>query len=411
LTQLILPLKMPEKKSFLLGADPEFILLKEGNPFSAEGVIGHGKFNPLDMGNDVVVHEDNILVEFNIKPASNKIEFLKNNLKAVYQIYHQFLKASDLMISKDCYAEFDEKYLYTEQAQSVGCSPEFDAMTCDMMDPPQLSITKARTAGGHVHIGYENENNFDSMMIVKMLDLYLAIPSLILDKDKKRRAIYGKASSYRRTEGVKVEYRTLSNFWLFEKTLLEWVYNVVDKVVNDVLNGVIIDDDTYLRVREVINSNNDEEALKIIAEHSDMILPVGGTVDLLEMVYKDDAYTQEFIGDFSEDVELVPEEKLSEFEKSEQRSSSASAKRRKQSGEFLGDFAIEEANPGMVVKDPFEGYKNYINKKGVNSLESGLKFIPVVEYVHPPVKKADFFDKVSGDEDYFISDNDMDKPF
>lgn len=304
------------KKAFTIGADPEFVILKDGKNFSAEGVIGHGKFNPLDMGNGIAAQEDNILVEFNIEPATNKIDFLRSNLKALYSIWHTFLKDKGLTISKECYAEFDEESLNTEQAQAVGCSPEFDAYTCSMIDPPQLDKTSARTAGGHIHIGYEGENLFDSMSIIKMLDLYLAVPSLILDKDKKRRAIYGKPSSYRRNEGIKVEYRTLSNFWLFDKILIEWVYDVVEKVVNDVLNGTIIDDELYMRVRHTINNNDEDEARKIIAEQSDIIMPTGTSLDLLEQVYNPTKYTEEFIADnISEDIDVVKEEEISQFER------------------------------------------------------------------------------------------------
>lgn len=306
---------MSKRVPFKLGSDPEFILLKNGQPFSAEGVIGHGKFDPLDLGNQVVVHEDNILVEFNIAPANSMTEFLKNNIKAVYTIHNKFLKDKELLISKECYAEFDAQALATEQAQSVGCSPEFDAITGEMLDPPKLAAVPARTAGGHVHIGYPNENLFESMAIIKTLDLYLGIPSLILDPDKKRRALYGKASSFRRTDGVKVEYRTLSNFWLFDKDLMEWVWNVVDKVVNDVLSGVILDDDLYLRVREAINTNNEEEARKIIAETPDMILPKGNSLDILEKIYAEDAFLKEFIdADIAEIADVIDVEEMSEFD-------------------------------------------------------------------------------------------------
>lgn len=330
---------MSKRVPFKLGSDPEFILLKNGQPFSAEGVIGHGKFDPLDLGNQVIVHEDNILVEFNISPANSMTEFLKNNIKAVYTIHKKFLKDKELLISKECYAEFDAQALATEQAQSVGCSPEFDAITGEMLDPPKLAAVPARTAGGHVHIGYPNENLFESMAIIKTLDLYLGIPSLILDPDKKRRALYGKASSFRRTDGVKVEYRTLSNFWLFDKDLMEWVWNVVDKVVNDVLSGVILDDDLYLRVRETINTNNEEEARKIIAETPDMILPKGNSLDILEKIYADDAFLKEFIdADIAEIADVIDDEEMSEFDRKEQAKSIANKQGRRK--RFGGNKAI-----------------------------------------------------------------------
>lgn len=104
------------KKPFSLGSDPELILLSEEGPLSAEGIIGHGKFDPLDLGEGYAVHEDNILVEFNTPPAKNSIEFLRSHVKALKVIHDKFLKDKNIRISKECFAEYDPKYLQTEQA-------------------------------------------------------------------------------------------------------------------------------------------------------------------------------------------------------------------------------------------------------------------------------------------------------
>lgn len=309
---------------FLLGADPEFIIIDpSGAPVSSEGLIGHGKDSPIAIDEEVGVHEDNILVEFNIAPATSSIDFLKKNVKALYLINLLFLKDKNLLISQDCYADFDPQYLDTEQAQAVGCSPEFDAISGDILDPPVFEDgSTGRSAGGHVHIGYPNENLVDSMMIVKMLDLHLGVPSLVLDKDTKRRRLYGKASSYRRNEGLKVEYRTLSNFWLFNKKFIEWVYEVCAKVVNEVLSGTVIDDDTYMRARQVINTNDKAAAEELIIENA-LLMPYGEDVDIVSLLYGEEgSFIKDFVLSKTSDIEIIAEDAESDFEQQVKRPSS-----------------------------------------------------------------------------------------
>lgn len=332
---------------FLIGTDPEVIILGAGGlPVSAEALIGAGKDVPLALNEEVSVHEDNILVEFNIAPAKTAMDFVKKNIMALYLINEQFLKPKGLKISRDCFAEFDAKYLQTEQAMAVGCSPEFDALTGDIIDPPVFMDGFAgRSAGGHVHIGYENENYADSMMLVKMLDLHLGVPSLLLDPDTRRRQIYGKPSSYRRTEGLKVEYRTLSNFWLFEKTLMEWVYEVVAKVVDEVKSGTIIDDDLYITVRQTIENNDVETAQKLISQNS-LLMPYGEKLDVLNLIeQKDNAFLKEFLVADQGQVEVVAVEAESEFEAN-----------RKRHQEFTPSVE-EPALHAPAVKDPVALYE------------------------------------------------------
>lgn len=338
---------------FLIGTDPEMIIVGAGGlPVSAEALIGAGKDVPLVINEEVSVHEDNILVEFNISPAKNAMDFVKKNIMALYLINEQFLKPKGLKISRDCFAEFERKYLVTEQAMAVGCSPEFDALTGDIIDPPVFADGFAgRSAGGHVHVGYENENYADSMMIVKLLDLHLGIPSLILDPDTRRRQIYGKPSSYRRTEGLKVEYRTLSNFWIFEKTLMEWIYEVVAKVVDEVKSGAIIDDDLYITVRQTIENNDIETAQKLISQNA-LLMPYGEKMDILALIEQTDSpFLKEFLVADQGRVEVVAVEAESEFEMN-----------RKRNQEFSPSRVEEPAAHVPVVKDPVAQYEESAQK-------------------------------------------------
>lgn len=302
------------KPDFKIGTDPEVILLLNGEAFSAEGIVGGDKYEPRQLGDGVKVHEDNILVEYNTRPAENKVAFIREIVSSLYQIHHILLKEKGLTISKECFADFDQKYLGTMQAQTIGCTPEFDAATGEMINPPTLEVFTGRSAGGHIHVGYEHENSFDSMMIVKMLDLYLAVPSLLVDKDIRRRQLYGKASSFRRTDGLKIEYRTLSNFWTFNTSLIGWVYDTVAKVVDEVIKGAIIDEDLYMQARQAINTNDFALAQQIIDTYNIPVPQVNGE-DILDAIYADDAFIAEFVENVpGENVEIERHEEESNFE-------------------------------------------------------------------------------------------------
>jgi hypothetical protein len=62
-----------------------------------------------------------------------------------------------------------------------------------------------------------------AMNIAKWMDLLLAVPSVLLDNDKQRRKVYGKAGAFRKKE-YGLEYRTLSNFWISSEERMRWAY-------------------------------------------------------------------------------------------------------------------------------------------------------------------------------------------
>ena len=64
--------------------------------------------------------------------------------------------------------------------------------------------------------------------VVRMMDLFLGIPSIFLDTDetsKERRRIYGHAGSHR-TPDYGLEYRALGNFWFSSPDLTRLMYDL-----------------------------------------------------------------------------------------------------------------------------------------------------------------------------------------
>ena len=99
----------------------------------------------------------------------------------------------------------------------------------DVNPKPTCEDKNLRSCGGHVHVGTKH----DPIHVVKAMDIYLGVPSLKLDPDKQRRKLYGKAGAFR-FKSYGVEYRTLSNFWIWSKELQEWVFKQTNKALEHI---------------------------------------------------------------------------------------------------------------------------------------------------------------------------------
>lgn len=102
------------------------------------------------------------------------------------------------------------------------------------------------------------------------MDLYLGVPSVILDSaSKDRRLLYGKAGCFR-NKPYGVEYRSLSNFWAFERKYINWIFDTVDAVTKDlVLNyNIKFTEEMEKNIVNCINNSDVELAKKICAEFS-----------------------------------------------------------------------------------------------------------------------------------------------
>ncbi|MCW8826503.1 MAG: hypothetical protein OQK78_08770, partial [Gammaproteobacteria bacterium] len=73
-------------------------------------------------------------------------------------------------------------------------------------------------------------NDTISRMVVKAMDLYLGVPSVLIDPDNDRRELYGKAGAYR-NKPYGLEYRTLSNFWIHTEARRIWACKQAVKAV------------------------------------------------------------------------------------------------------------------------------------------------------------------------------------
>ena len=219
--------------NILIGADPEVFVTDKGSKVfrSAHGLIPGSKENPfrVECG---AVQVDGMALEFNIDPARNADEFTRNIQMVMGQLAEM---VPDYDIHCVPTAKFSKKTWDNtpKEAKIMGCDPDFNAWEDGAVNPKPNGEVDFRTAAGHIHIGWTKDMDINDaghreacIMLTKQLDVLLGIPSLLIDKDTKRRQLYGQFGSYR-VKPYGVEYRVLSNFWLKSPELMRWVYKSV----------------------------------------------------------------------------------------------------------------------------------------------------------------------------------------
>lgn len=215
----------------LVGADPEVFMKKDGVFRSAHGAVPGDKKNPFKV-NRGAVQVDGMALEFNIDPAKNEQEFV-TNLKTVMATLQDMVPGYELAAVP--VATFDEDHMKAQplEALELGCEPDFNAWENGAVNPRPNGDVNFRTGAGHVHIGWGKDLDIHDpahieacCMVVKQLDYYLGLGSLVYDTDgAQRRVMYGAAGAFR-PKSYGVEYRVLSNSWLKSEELMSWVFRM-----------------------------------------------------------------------------------------------------------------------------------------------------------------------------------------
>lgn len=244
-----------------IGADPEVFLInpKTGEFVSAIGLVGGTKHIPLQiegMKKGFTLQEDNVALEFGIPPATSSTTFVKH----IHAIMEQGLnKVPELDFSKLSCVQFPKKELMHPAARIFGCEPSFNAWTGKENEKPEADDPTLRSAGGHIHI----ETSLNPNTVGQACDLFLGIPSMLMDKQgMQRRKLYGKAGDIR-YKPYGLEYRSLSNFWIFDEKYIRWVWNGVRAVLKFVEEGNEVPE----AVETIINYNDLQLAKHFVREY------------------------------------------------------------------------------------------------------------------------------------------------
>lgn len=239
--------KIPRTEVELLavGADVEnFLIDKDGKPVPCIELIGGTKEAPIplkELGEGFAVQEDNVLLEYNIPPARTRAIFVYNIMRIQEELRRRVAEKGLIMVPSAS-MHFTEAQLDHPQARRFGCEPDFNVWERRVNDSPKSDSVEAatlRTAGGHVHVSFNvngeppkfPEHITEMETVVMGMDVFIGIPSVILDKDKERRKLYGKAGAHRR-KPYGIEWRTSSPWWTSKPEYIEFVFEQVQRIFN-----------------------------------------------------------------------------------------------------------------------------------------------------------------------------------
>lgn len=260
--------------NILIGCDPEVAIQQNGIFKSAYGVIEGDKDNPYPVKNGAV-QVDGMLLEFNTDPASTEEEFVYNVTSVLSQLKAMVPQYKVLAVPV---ATFDADYMKAQpnKATELGCTPDYNAYTSKENERPNGEVN-FRTGAGHVHIGwtqgehpYGEDHRALCETVVKQMDVFLGLPSVLFDSSVQRRELYGKAGAYR-PKSYGVEYRVLSNAWVGSENLTRWVYRATMKAMRELEAG----NHLYEQVADIqrIINTSDVEAARALCAKLNLELP------------------------------------------------------------------------------------------------------------------------------------------
>ncbi len=293
-----MPEPIKRKIPVTIGCDPEFFLRDKvtGQPISAHDKLPGTKEKPFKCDSGAI-QVDGVAAEFNILPAKTADKFADSCTIVMDQIRQTVGDKIEFILEPTVTFGTDYWGTIPGSAKELGCNPDFNAWTGKRNPSPDASLGTMRTASGHIHIGWvtgRDPNDYDHFedcrILVKQLDHWIGAVANIWDADQKRRTLYGKAGAFRPKE-YGVEYRVLSNRWLYNRNLTKYVFTTVQQCVTNLLNGGTVFEDKYGNIVEaVINDgrrwwdNPKDEFYKLWHNELGMTLPL----DHLDPAWKTD---------------------------------------------------------------------------------------------------------------------------
>lgn len=229
-----------------VGCDPEAFIRdkRTGKLVSAHDLLPGTKEKPFKVPGGAI-QVDGTAAEFNIDPATGSTDFYIKIQTVLKAIRERLGENYELVFEP--VGRFDKEYFdkLPKSATELGCNPDFNAWTGTVNPPPDASgdMYGVRTASGHVHLGWTEDQDptdpshiADCNLVAQNLDYFLGLPSLMWDRDNTRRKLYGRAGAVR-YKPYGVEYRVLSNRWVADKALTQYVFTSAYSAVNSLFQN------------------------------------------------------------------------------------------------------------------------------------------------------------------------------
>lgn len=246
-----------------IGADPEFFVRRGSHYISGHVFPCGSKHLPLKTAHGHV-QVDGIALEVNVKPSETRDEFISNIrsvMSDVTGIMNKYEPTAQLVTKPSIFFGSRRLSELPPENAELGCEPDFNAWENNRINKRPNAAAPIRTGAGHIHVGWTEHANPHSIKhmrecasLVRQLDYYLGMPSLLWDKDTRRRLLYGKAGAFR-PKPYGVEYRVLSNAWLETDKLIGWVFDRTVAAVRDLWNGNDLSERYGQLAASVIDSN------------------------------------------------------------------------------------------------------------------------------------------------------------
>ena len=216
-----------------VGMDGEFFLLDSNTftPRSSIGIIGGEKGDPV-LCNGGGYLEDCVAVEINPRPASKsegKEVFADNILACINEVQAKVIPLN-LMVDISPALLFPADQLLNRNAMVSGCSPSYNAWTREKVRPVDLASTQWRYASGDIHLSWEQledkeDRREEKLLAVKMIDIAMTCAEVMCSEPNERRFGYGRPGICRPTP-YGIEYKSASNFWMDNRAMMEWAWQV-----------------------------------------------------------------------------------------------------------------------------------------------------------------------------------------
>lgn len=208
-----------------LGSDPEAFFEREGQIVGSERAIpAKGISTPFGK----IVRDG---VQFELNPrSSQQINELAENIGALLRLAEDRAQAKGLRLNFNGLVEVTREELdsLSKKCRILGCMPSFNLYEERPINVDPVLYRK-RSSGGHVHIGIYNRDLLDDRRrLVPAMDTLVGMLCVLLDRDPgaaERRENYGRAGEFRLPD-YGLEYRTTSNFWLRDYSLMTFVFGM-----------------------------------------------------------------------------------------------------------------------------------------------------------------------------------------
>ena len=218
-----------------IGADPEMFAEDEaGNVIPAFTFLG-SKADSNVFANSQRVYWDGFQAEFNTTAGTCLDGQVGNYFQGLQAILTAALKINPkARLSSKTVVEVSAELLEKSEERFVqfGCSPSLNAYGLEGLGTDGRTVP-FRPAGGHMHFGIGTHTEKQAVPIVKALDAVVGVACVSMFAkfdDPRRRSLYGLAGEFRLPHHG-LEYRTLSNAWLFHPLIAYMSFDLARKAM------------------------------------------------------------------------------------------------------------------------------------------------------------------------------------